>query len=77
MIFLDRLHDVLIGVIDASQLKGESFSVGSPENDDCVKVVVLLEGGDVLANLIEVKKLVVAFEMLSALSSWSAAMKSG
>ena len=57
---LDGLEQVLLGVVDAGDDLGVALSVGSPENNDLVQPVGGLEVADVLANLLEVSRLVLA-----------------
>lgn len=62
VVLFDGLHEVLVGVVDSSLNFTESFSVGSPENDDLVDSVGNLEISDVLSDLVEVGKFVVTRE---------------
>jgi len=57
---LDGLEEVLLGVVDAGDDLGVALSVGSPEDDDLVEAVGRLELANVLADLLEVSRLVLA-----------------
>lgn len=43
MIGFDGFNKIFVCIVDSFDFKGESFSVGSPKNDNCVKVMFLFE----------------------------------
>ncbi len=57
---LDRGEEVVGGVVDAGDQVGVALGVGSPEYDDTVEAVVLLELADIRADVVQVRLLVVA-----------------
>lgn len=56
---LDGSEEVLGSVVDSGDDLGVSFSVGGPEDDDIVELVVGLEVSDISSDMVEVGLLVI------------------
>lgn len=61
MASIDGLKKVVSSIVDTLDDIGKSLSVGSPEDDDLVEIVIGLEVANVSANLLQVRLLVVAW----------------
>lgn len=59
---LNGLEKVVGSVIDPWNDVGITLSIGSPENDDTVKMVIGLEATDISTNVLEMSLLVAAWD---------------
>ena len=51
-----------VSVIDFRKIKWKSFSIGSPENNDIVQVIIFLEGSDIVTKMFEMFEFVLWFK---------------
>lgn len=61
---VDRLEERLGGIVDSGDDVGVSLSVGGPEHNDAVELVVSLERSNVVSNVLEMSSLVITWNQV-------------
>ena len=62
MVSFNSFHQFFSGSVDFWFFNAESFSVGCPENDNLIKVMLGFKISDVLSDLVKVLHLVLSWE---------------